>query len=135
MGEYVTDTHSLLWHFYASKRLGRAAREILAAADNGTAKIWIPALVIAESLMVAQKGRIPSLTLDRILPLFNDFREADNYRLCSLLPETVLMSHALAEIPDIFDRLIVAEAIQRGLPLVTKDPVIRDSGLVATVWN
>jgi PIN domain nuclease of toxin-antitoxin system len=32
------------------------------------------------------------------------------------------------------DRLIVAEAIARGLPLITRDQTITASGLVKTVW-
>ena len=68
MDEYVTDTHTLLWHFYAPARLGAGARKVLAAADDGDARIRVPALVIAESMMVAQKGRIEGLTLERLLP-------------------------------------------------------------------
>ena len=36
-------------------------------------------------------------------------------------------------IPDIFDRLIVAEALRLGLPLITSDSVIHASGLVNVV--
>ncbi len=85
--------------------------------------------------MVAQKNRIAGLTLDRLLPQLEAFRDSENYRLCSLSPETVLMSHALIAIPDIFDRLIATEAMQRDLPLLTQDPVIESSGLVPTIWT
>jgi PIN domain nuclease of toxin-antitoxin system len=41
-------------------------------------------------------------------------------------------------IPDVIrdpaDRLIVATALDRRIPLVTKDERIRGSGLVATIW-
>ena len=60
---------------------------------------------------------------------------SDNYPLSPLLPETVIASHQYTTIPDIFDRLIVTEAISRGVPLVTHDPVIRQSGLISTVWD
>lgn len=46
-----------------------------------------------------------------------------------------LASHRFSAIPDIFDRLIVAEAVQRRLPLLTRDPAIRESQLVTTVWD
>ena len=36
---------------------------------------------------------------------------------------------------DPFDRLIVAEALRLGLPLITSDSVIRASGVVNVVWD
>lgn len=135
MIEYVTDTHALLWHFHAPRRLGAAARQVLAQVDDGEARAWIPAVAIAEALMVAERGRITGLTLEALLSQFETLRDSDNYRLSSLTPESVLASHRLAAIPDIFDRLIVAEAVQRRMPLLTRDPVIRASKLVETVWD
>ena len=36
--------------------------------------------------------------------------------------------------PDHYDRLIVAEALTLGVPLITKDGNITDSGVVRVVW-
>jgi PIN domain nuclease of toxin-antitoxin system len=52
-----------------------------------------------------------------------------------LLPETVIESHTFTAIPDIFDRLVVAEARRLGLPLITRDATIKASGLVSVVWD
>ena len=41
----------------------------------------------------------------------------------------------LNPIPDIFDRLTMIEAVQRNLPLITRDTVITNSGLVNVVWD
>jgi PIN domain nuclease of toxin-antitoxin system len=62
-------------------------------------------------------------------------RRSDNYLLRPLLPRTVLDSHRWSAIPDIFDRLIVAEAIELEMSLLSCDPVIRDSGIVGVVWD
>ena len=35
---------------------------------------------------------------------------------------------------DPFDRLFVAEAIVLGVPLITKDGIITDSGVVRVIW-
>jgi PIN domain nuclease of toxin-antitoxin system len=85
--------------------------------------------------MVAEKGRIPGVTVERVLPFLQALRESDGYRPCPLFTNTVLSSHSLTAIPDICDRLIVAEALSRRCSLITRDGVIRSTGLVATVWE
>ena len=133
--EYVTDTHAPLWHLYLPARLGNAARAVFVAADQGAAKIHVPVLVVAEVLMVVQRGRLPGVTLAQLLPHLEAMRESDNYLLSSLAPRTVLDSHRVTAIPDIFDRLIVADAIERGIPLLSRDAIITASGLVPIVWD
>lgn len=135
MRELVTDSHALLWHLYDPARVGPRAREALMAADAGEAHIYIPAVVVAESLMVAEKGRVLGLTVERLLEHFEAIRGSENFLPTALSPGLVLASHRLTAIPDIFDRLIVTEAKQRGLPLLTRDSVIRESGLVETIWE
>ncbi|ETW97196.1 MAG: hypothetical protein ETSY1_23605 [Candidatus Entotheonella factor] len=133
--EYLTDAHALLWHLYEPQRLGSEARQAFAHADTGQACIHVPAVVIAEVLMVVQKGRLQDATLAHLLPHLDAMAKSDNYPLCPLLPQMVIESHHYTAIPDIFDRLIVTEAISRDLPLLTRDTIIRDSGLVTVIWN
>lgn len=85
--------------------------------------------------MVVQKGRLPGVSLDQLLPHLRAMAASHNYPLSPLLPETVIASHQYPIIPDIFDRLIVTETILHGVPLVTRDPIIRQSGLVPTIWE
>ena len=135
MRELVTDTHALLWHLYLPARLGPAAREAFAGADAGDVRIYIPALVVAEAMMVAQKGRLPGLVPEELVAHLSAAHHSDNYVLSDLQAKLVLDSHPFTVIPDIFDRLIGVEAVARGLPLISRDPVIRESGLVSTVWD
>ena len=133
--EYVADAHALLWHLYWPQRLGRAAQQAFADADTGQACIYVPAVVVAEVLMVVQKGRLPGVTLDHLLPHLQEMATSETYPLCPLLPETVIASHEYVTIPDIFDRLIVTEALSRGVAVLTRDPVIQESGLVSIIWD
>jgi PIN domain nuclease of toxin-antitoxin system len=135
MRELVTDTHGFLWHLYAASKLGTKAKEAFADADAGKLRIFIPALVVAEALMVSEKRRIDGLDTEGLLPQLRAARFSDNYVLSDLRASTVLASHQLTAIPDIFDRLIVAEALERGLALLSRDSVIRESGLVQTIWD
>ena len=132
---YVTDAHALLWHLYWPQRVASAAQQVFSDADAGQGCIYVPAVVVAEMLMVVQKGRLPGASLDHLLPHLRAMAASDNYPLSPLLPETVVASHQYTSIPDIFDRLIVTETISRGVPLVTRDPVIRQSGLISTIWD
>ena len=132
---YVTDAHALLWHLYWPQRVASAAQQVFSDADAGQGCIYVPAVVVAEMLMVVQKGRLPGASLDHLLPHLRAMATSDNYPLSPLLPETVIASHQYTSIPDIFDRLIVTETISRGVPLVTRDPVIRQLGLISTIWD
>ena len=40
----------------------------------------------------------------------------------------------LPEIPEMHDRLIAAEALIRGAPLVTRDAILTASPQIETVW-
>ena len=45
-----------------------------------------------------------------------------------------LMSFPLVVLPDPWDRMIVATALNLGVPLVTKDRAITAAGVVETIW-
>ncbi len=55
-------------------------------------------------------------------------------RLSPLTPAIAAASVSLEMHGDPADRLIVATALCLGMPLVTSDRKIRDSGLVKTIW-
>jgi PIN domain nuclease of toxin-antitoxin system len=133
--DFLADAHAFLWQLYWPRRLGAAARRAFRATEEGNSRIHLPAHVLAECLMVVQKGRLPGATLADLLPHLEALSHSRNYSLLSLQPSTVLASHRYAAIPDIFDRLTVTEGALRGLPVITRDPVIRDSGLVPTLWD
>lgn len=133
--EFVADTHAVIWHLMKPAALGSSARRALEAADLDQNLVYIPAVVVSEILMVAEKGRLSGLTSDLALKHLARMERSTNYRLTSLTPDVVMASANLKAIPDIFDRLIVAEALQRGVPLLTKDTLIHGSGLVTVVWD
>lgn len=133
--DYLTDAHALLWHMFDPGRLGATAQALFHACDSGQAQVAVPALVVAEMLMVVERGRLPGVTMPQLLVGLAALRASDNYILLALDPDTVISSHAFAVIPDIFDRLITAEANHLGLPLINRDATIRDSGLVPVIWD
>jgi PIN domain nuclease of toxin-antitoxin system len=133
--DYLVDTHALLWHLFAPRRLGMAAQAALAAVDAGAARALILAVVVAEMSMVVERGQLPGVTVAQLLAQFSTIKAVVNYALLPLSPDTVIASHTLTAIPDIFDRLVVAEAAQLDLPLILRDPAIVASGYVRLVWD
>jgi len=135
MNAYATDAHALVWHLAVPQRLAAGARAAFAEADDGASTIHVPAMALAECLMVAEKQCIPGFSIASFLRIVERVRFASNYRLGTLSPEIILGSAQLLAIPEVFDRLIVAEALALGVPLITKDQSIRDSGIIPTVWE
>ncbi|MEN3335271.1 MAG: hypothetical protein V7641_4636 [Blastocatellia bacterium] len=133
--DYVADAHAMLWHLFDPRRLGAAARAAFVDADSGSARIILPAVVIAEMIMVIERGRLSGITINQLMAVLAAMQSGFNYVLYPLLPEVVIASHALAAMPDIFDRLIVADAQRLRMPLISHDKIISASGLISLVWN
>ena len=85
--------------------------------------------------MVIERKRLLGIVTPQLLGQLSLRQGRQNYELLPLLPDLVRGSRTLTAIPDIFDRLIVAEARRLGLPLISHDPIIRASGLVNLVWD
>ncbi len=133
--DYVADTHALIWYLFAESRLGNQALTVFTDAAAGNAKIFIPAVVVAEMIMVVEKRRIPGITMSQLEIELELMRNSASFEFLPLFPETIIQSRTLTAIPDIFDRLVVAEALRLRLPLLTGDSVIHTSGLVTTIWD
>ena len=128
----VTDTHPLLFHAAGSRRLGRRAAEVFAAAERQAAMIYVPAAVIWECGLLAWTGRV---NLRRPLPqFFGDLFSNPAYQPVDLTPEQVYQADAARPNRDPFDALICAAARQLDLALLTRDGDIRQSGLVRVIW-
>jgi len=131
---YVTDTHALIHHVTDHKRrLGRRARDIFDRADRGSDTIIVPFTVLEEVLLLSEVGRIH-------IPLpFREFvislDKAENVDLAVNDTAVLLEAASFTSIRDPYDRMIIAQARVAGLPLITGDGKIQDSGLVRTVWD
>lgn len=133
--DYIADAHAVVWYLFAQSRLGKDALTVLTDAAAGKARIYLPAVGVAEMIMVIEKRRIPGVTMSQLEIELELMRNNASYEFLPLFPSTVIQSHTLTAIPDIFDRLIVAEAVRLDLPLITRDSAIRASGLMTVVWD
>ena len=133
MSVYVTDTDPLLW--YATKtfrKLSPKVRRVFDRALRGEALIWIPAMVIWEAGLLHRIGRV------RFKQPFRDWADAlvahPGFPLAPLDLDVVYWSLDFEPNSDLFDVAIVATALRKDLPLITKDEIVVRSGAVDTYW-
>lgn len=129
MALYVSDTHALLWYLGGSPQLSMTARAAFDEAVSGSNQVIVPAIVLAELVMLAEKRR-GAIDVNRIVATLQSI---PGFRLTSLSPEVAIRIQSLTVLPDIHDRLIVAEALESGAALITRDRLITASGLAPTV--
>jgi len=126
---YVTDTHSLVWYFTEDARLSkRALQGFEGTIEEGT--IIVPAVVLAEIMYIAHKGRI-TLTFDKIL---DKIREYENFDIAPLDTDILKEANKIKVDIEMHDKLIVATALFYNAALITKDKEIRDAGLCSILW-
>jgi len=83
--------------------------------------------------MVVEKKRVP-VTTANLSKVIQQWIDADNVFMTDLTSGLVRQAMLLTTIPDIFDRLIVAEAQALHLPVITIDRAITQSQLVEVIW-
>ncbi len=131
---FVTDTHPFVYHVTGRRnRLGRRALSIFDLVKRGREALIVPFTVLEEVMLLSEIGRIR-------LPLpFRDFvisiRQAENFDLGVNDTALLLEAATFTTIRDPHDRMIIAQARVAGLPLITGDGKIQESGLVRTVWD
>ncbi len=127
---YVADTHAFLWYLAEDKRLGSSARQIFDSAERGEATIFVPTIVLAESLHILEKKRVKLQFQD----IFRKLAAGTNYTTMPLDFEVVSRMAGFAQELELHDRILVASASLLGAVLITKDEAIRKTGYVQTAW-
>lgn len=125
----LLDTSVLLWVTYDAPRLSARARAIYA--DPST-ELYISVVSLWEITVKSQIGKLPLPgTLEELLAPLRDVRAA------SVLPLTESAVLRLRSLPalhrDPFDRMLICQAIDEGLALLTPDAHVR-AYPVTTEW-
>lgn len=133
MPDAVTDTHGLIWYLEDSPRLGPAARGVFDACDRGEIVVYVPTICLVEIIYLQERGRIPTnlkAELDAELQA-----GTSGLILATLTAEVANAVERVprTEVPDMPDRIIAATAVHLGLPLISRDRGIQQSG-VDTIW-
>jgi PIN domain nuclease of toxin-antitoxin system len=125
----LLDTHAFLWWVEGTPAVGRRARAAVSTPENevlvSMASCWELAIKLSLGKLRLAEG------LDRFIP--------EQLRLNGFALLDIQLSHVsrVAELPfrhrDPFDRLLVAQALEDDLTIVSADRVFRKYG-VAVLW-
>ncbi|MFO0926174.1 MAG: type II toxin-antitoxin system VapC family toxin [Gemmataceae bacterium] len=117
----LLDTHVFLWYISADPQLPVAFRD---AIQNPANEVFLSVASVWEAVVKYALGKLPLPEAPAVyLP-----RQRLAHQIASLQIDEDVFSH-LAGLPplhrDPFDRIMVAQAIQHGLTLVTADDTVR----------
>jgi PIN domain nuclease of toxin-antitoxin system len=122
----LLDTHAFLWWDQRNPTLNAIARAAIEVARNN---IFISAASVWEIAIKRRRGKL------RFPGSISAAVAANGFLVLPVLP---LEAEAAGDLPwphrDPFDRLLVAQAMHRGLVFVTGDETIRDLDIVARLW-
>jgi len=122
----LLDTHTFLWYILGGLRLSTRARSLLQSPVN---ELF---LSIASAWEVGIKVSTGKLTLSE--PLEAYFREQVLINSISLLPVTLEHAAFVSTLPfhhrDPFDRMLVAQSLAEGVPIISADPALDAYGVV-----
>lgn len=115
--KYLLDTNALLWFLAGDDRLSDTAQQLIDDTSNETF------LSIVSLWEIAIKVRLGKLDLDR--PFEQVFPERLHFNRIAILDITVDSLIKLTTLPfhhrDPFDRLIIAQGLVEGFPIISVD--------------
>ena len=127
--KFIADTHAFIWFITDSAQLNAKSKALLESSESerllSAASVW----------EMAVKTSLGKLTLKKPLEQFLP----EQIRLNDFQVLNISLEHALrvASLPlfhrEPFDRMIVAQALSEGLPILSNDAALDDYG-VARLW-
>ncbi len=127
----LADTCVVIWLAGATAQLSRAASDAIVAARR-SGGVAISGMTLHELAWLSENQRLPLAT-----PIEPFLAEVEANFI--VLPITAAIAILAARLPasypaDPMDRLIGATALDRGVPLITRDKAIRRSKAIPVVW-
>jgi PIN domain nuclease of toxin-antitoxin system len=134
VSSFITDTHALLWYLSDDPALSPLARGIFQQADRGQADLVVPSISLVEVVYLAERQRVPSEIIDRILAL--PTTAGSHYSVAPLDIHIIQAVRLVPRdlVPDMPDRIIAATALHHNLPLLTRDRRISQLTNIQCRW-
>lgn len=130
MTAFVLDTHAVVWAATNPDQLGDDARRIIADPNS---QLMVSAASAWEIATKVRLGKFPEAQL-----LADQFESVVQRLHAEPMAITVGEAAAAGRLAwdhrDPFDRMLAAQAIGSGFPLITRDRAFADLGGLATLW-
>ena len=129
----VADTHTAIWHLFGAPRLSATAAAFIEEAAAARHKIAISTISLAELVYLVEKGRLPEAAYTELAQAL-----ADPEHVFAEAPFTAAIVEAMrqvprSEVPDLPDRIVAATGVYLGVPVISRDRLIRAARL-NTIW-
>ncbi len=126
---YLLDSHTLLWTIESPNKLSRLARKII---DDQASVLFVS---IATPWELAIKTNSGKLDAQELLREFDRSISSSGYELLNTeVPHVIRAGMLPLHHRDPFDRLMAAQALELGLPIVSRDSVFDLYG-VTRIWG
>lgn len=117
----LLDTHIFLWFISGDTRLSESLKEIICEPDN---EVYLSVVSVWEAIIKHQLGKLPLPESPEIyLP-----KQRQRHLICSLPVDEESVAQ-LSQLPPIhrdpFDRMLISQAMQHKLTILTVDDAIR----------
>jgi PIN domain nuclease of toxin-antitoxin system len=125
----LLDTHTLIWWAYDGPQLSRTARD---AIDDPTSEVFVSAVSAFEIGTKFGQGKLPDAAYlaDNLITYVRE----QNFKTLPISLVAGLCSGRLPRLhKDPFDRMLIAQAIEADLTLVSNEEVFDDYG-VNRLW-
>lgn len=129
----LLDTHIWIWYI---DNPGSISQDALSAIEHAKERksVYISSISVWEICMLEKKGR-----LQLTIPAKSWIKKSEKLSFIKFLPVNNEIAQKSVDLngelhQDPADRIIIATALEKGFPLITKDQRIIDYPGVATIW-
>ena len=129
----VADTHTALWHLFGDPHLSAAAGAFIEQAAAARHKIAVSSISLAELVYLVEKGRLPESAYTELKQALGDPEHVFAEAVFTVAIVEAMRKVPRAEVPDLPDRIVAATAVHFGVPVISRDRLIRAASL-KTIW-
>lgn len=121
----VADTHTALWHLFGDPRLSNAAGAFIEQAAAARQKIAVSSISLAELVYLVEKGRLPESAYEYLAQALADPEHVFAEAVFTVAIVEAMRKVPRADVPDLPDRIVAATAVHFGVPVISRDRLIR----------